>query len=103
MKEMSRVLKPKGIACITTEYVIRNKKEPDYFTKDEVYNRLINPSGLKLIGDDIDFYIPSELIEKPFLFKNPLVPESEYPKIWPKIIFDVQGMLFTSVCFFLRK
>ena len=103
IKEMARVLKPKGVACITTEYVIKNKKEPDYFTKDELYDRLIHPSGLKFIGNDIDFYIPPRLIEKPFLFKNPLVPESEYPKIWPKIVFDVKGMLFTSVCFFLRK
>ena len=44
--EIGRVLKPGGVACVATEYILEGGRHGEYFTPEEVDVWLIAPSGL---------------------------------------------------------
>ena len=56
MQEMARVLRPGGIAVVTTEVVLNGRSHPEFFLPVEVDNDLVRPSGLTLV-EPIDFSI----------------------------------------------
>ena len=56
MQELSRVLHPGGILAMTYDYLAKDRKPPNitggcFFDPQEVKERLIIPSGLKVIGN----------------------------------------------------
>ena len=97
MKEIGRVLKPKGIAAIVTECILNNKTHHEYFTPEELDSFLIKPSKLELI-EPIKFRQRSL---KPYLEK-PLKLPQEANKL-PHFVLDSDGTVFTSVMMFLKK
>jgi ubiquinone/menaquinone biosynthesis C-methylase UbiE len=63
LKEMERVLKPKGIAIVTTEYIINGKDHPEFFNSQNIYSdlidkveeiQLVEPLDLRITTDTLD-------------------------------------------------
>jgi len=96
MKEIARVLKHGGIAVISTEYLLNDKPHGSFFSKDRLFSELIIPSKLKLI-DEINFSMPDSMLKKPIK-----LPEEMF-NVFPHLVLQFQGALFTSVILFLVK
>lgn len=113
--EIGRVLKPNGIATISTEFKIAGRPDQDWwdpnvilFTLQTLKKNIVEASGLELI-DDIDAKISrSTLSQKrdllPFL-EGTRGPFSVQKKIahYPNLILYHEGFLFCSVHLALRK
>ena len=58
LKEMERVLKPGGIAIVTTEYIINNKNPPDltnqFYNERTIYSHLIDKLDLMKLVEPLD-------------------------------------------------
>ena len=99
MVEISRVLKPGGIASITTECVLNEIPHKQFFTPQELEEFLIKPSKLQLV-EPIQFEIPSLI---PYI-KNPLEHRYCNQQIFPRmVILHKKGTIWTSITFFLKK
>lgn len=94
MQEMGRVLKPGGIAAISTEVVLNNLPHPVFFSIDDLYEFVIRPSRLSLI-EPLDLSIFPSLLEDP--------PEMDQVKQRPFLVVLCGGVVFTSVMLFLVK
>lgn len=55
MKEMKRVLKLGGIACVATELILNNKTHREHFTPEELNDVILNCDVLTLVVGDLDF------------------------------------------------
>lgn len=97
MEEIGRVLKPGGIAAITTECILNNKSHYDFFTPKEIERFLIKPSGLTLV-ESIDYDVDDL---SPYI-DNPVdMPGFDvYPHF---VLTNDEGVVWTSITFFLRK
>ena len=79
LAEIKRVLRPGGIAVITTEMILNKYgRHGDYFQREELLEDLIPGSGLRLVGDSFDFtmsratfdglvHLPEEKYKRPHL------------------------------------
>lgn len=94
--EMTRVLRPGGVACIATELVIEGGEHPAYFTMDHFLRYVVEASGMVLAEPLDERLPPQELIDDPVK-----VPE-EYQRT-PHIVLQDGPWKFTSVCVFLVK
>ncbi len=96
MHEIQRVLKPNGVAAITTELIItKGASHHEYFTLPELNEVMIQTPGLQLIGDLNLALNESDLAHVIDLQKNVATDVS--------IIFKHGSMAFTPVVLFLRK
>lgn len=125
MREMARVLRPGGIAAITTELILNDVPHPEFFRPEELYEYLVEPSGLELV-EDIDFTISPSLVEKPIdmdAFVTDKLSElwafarcehtsenlynldwsTDYGDVLPYIVLKTGPVVFTSVIMFLQK
>ena len=98
MKDIERVLKPGGVAVLSTELNMGNVHRAETFMEDELYEILINSTGMKLI-ENIDFRVSQSLIDNPLDISQGNVPRNALPHI----VLEWDGFIFTSVIFFLRK
>jgi hypothetical protein len=96
MREMGRVLRPGGIACVATELILEGGPHGEYFTREELDVWVIAPSGLQLVEPLDDRPPPRQYVDDPVR-----LPE-EYLKT-PHIVLAIGDMKFTSVVLFLRK
>ena len=96
IREMARVLRPGGIAVITTELILNNIAHPDFFRPADLKRAIIKPSGLKLV-EEIDFSIPPSLVD------DPLDLGTDISDSFPHIVVKLGRAVFTSVIMFLRK
>jgi SAM-dependent methyltransferase len=94
MREMSRVLKPGGVAAVATELILNGIPEPNFFLPDEFIEYVVLPSGLSVIGD-VDFSLSPSLIAD-----APQVSEIQH---YPYIAIYWGRALFTSIMVFLKK
>src|SRR6187200_234992 len=63
VKEMERVLKPGGLAVITTEYIINDKEHPEFFNRRTIYSDLIDKlERLKLV-EPLDLRITTKTLD----------------------------------------
>lgn len=96
MREMARVLRPGGIACVATELVLQGGPHPEYFTPAELVEWLLYPSGLVLV-EALDPELPPQEY-----FDDPVwLPEQVFKT--PHIVLAVGDLRWTSIIFFLRK
>lgn len=95
VKEMSRVLKPGGIAVIATEYVLNNVTHSDFFNEADLLEYIIKPGNMKLI-QDINFNIPRIFIENPLK-----MPEERYST--PHLSLTDGRTIWTSIILFFEK
>jgi len=98
MKEISRVLKPGGVASITTEVLLTNNEHVEFFRPHEIYEFLILPSGSELI-EPLIFDQPSL---EPFIQKPSQMPDEK--EVFPHFVLkNRRGFVWTSITFFLKK
>jgi len=96
MREIRRVLRPGGIACVATELIIDGGAHPEYFTWDDLERWVIRPSGLVLVEE-----LGRELPPQRYLDDPVRLPE-EYLRT-PHVVLALGAWRFTSVCLFLVK
>jgi SAM-dependent methyltransferase len=96
MREMCRVLRPGGVACVATELVMEGGPHPAYFTWEDLNQFVISPSGMVLVEPMSKVRPPQDLLDDPIK-----LPE-EYLRA-PHIVLQDGQWKFTSVCLFLVK
>jgi len=98
MSEIHRVLKPRGVFCITTELILTRGELSEAYTFEQLQRHLIDSTPLTLVEDEIDLSISASLLA------HPVDLESETNlHISPHIVLKRQDQLFTSLILFLRK
>jgi SAM-dependent methyltransferase len=96
MRELRRVLRPGGVACVATELIIEGGPHPEYFTWDDLERWVIRPSGMVLVEELNRRLPPQRYIDDPIR-----LPE-EYLRT-PHVVLALGQWRFTSVCLFLVK
>jgi len=97
--EMSRVLRPGGVACVVTELLLTPLPRAERFTTRELRKYLIDGVGMDLIEEEIDFRISESLLAHPINLDYE-VDLSKSPHI---VLIDASGHVWTSVILFYRK
>lgn len=97
MREMERVLKKGGIACVVTEFVVNGQTHASYFNRADMDEFLLRSHGMRLSESSIDFRIGKEtLCSYVDIDKDPLDRS-------PHIVIKRLGHLWTSIILFFRK
>lgn len=96
MREMCRVLRPGGTACVATELVLEGGEHPAYFTREHLEKYVISPSGMTLVEPLSGVLPPKDVMDDPVK-----LPE-EYMRT-PHIVLQDGPWKFTSVCLFMVK
>jgi SAM-dependent methyltransferase len=105
LQEVERILKPGGIATITTEYIINDKKhpkeyllsdnrDPEFFNRRTIYDDLINKLERLQLVEPLDLRITTRTLD---------VATGQYDNIYPHILLRYGNMLFTSVMLVFQK
>jgi SAM-dependent methyltransferase len=94
VREMARVLKPKGVVALATEYVIAGPRRDETFLAADIAE-LIRLSGLTLI-EPIDDRVYQRYETRP-------VRLQDNPYQSPHMTVQLDDTVFTSVMLFLRK
>jgi SAM-dependent methyltransferase len=107
VREMERVLKPGGLAVITTEYIINDKEHPEFFNRRTIYSDLIDKlERLKLV-EPLDLRITSKTLDTVIDFFTIDVNwdkiDNDYKKTHPVILIRARNILFTSIMLVFRK
>jgi SAM-dependent methyltransferase len=96
MREMSRVLRPGGIACVATEFVLSGGSHPEYFTAED-FNRWIIGSCDLVPIEPLDLTPPPDRY-----MRDPIrLPEEVFKT--PHIVISAGDFVWTSVVVFMRK
>lgn len=96
MREISRVLRPGGVACISTEWILRGGDHPEFFTPRAFEEVVLRAPGLELIGDLDDGAPEAALIDDP-------VWTSGDVEVTPHLVMGHKHHRWTSVVVFLRR
>ena len=96
MKDMARVLRPGGIVCVATEWIIEGGDHYEYFTPADFHHFIVDASGLELI-EPLDETPPArEVID------NPVSADGDVLGL-PHFVLAEGPLRWTSVVAFLRK
>ncbi len=95
MREMCRVLKPGGIACVATELILEGGVDAEYFTMDELVEHVIRGNGMVLVEPLDDTFPSREVIDEPVW-----LPHVE---VTPHLVLAIGALRWTSVVLFFRK
>jgi hypothetical protein len=60
---VERVLKTGGIAAITTEYIVNDKKHPEFFNRRTIYSDLINKLDKLQLIEPLDLRITTKTLD----------------------------------------
>jgi SAM-dependent methyltransferase len=109
LKEIERVLKPGGLAVITTEYIINDKEHPEFFNRRTIYSDLIDKlERLKLV-EPLDLRITTKTLDTVMDAYDAINLwdtnefDNDYKKIHPYILLRIGNILFTSVMLVFKK
>jgi SAM-dependent methyltransferase len=98
MGEIHRVLKPRGVFCITTELILTRGELSEAYSVEQLQRHLIDSTPLALVEDQIDLSISASLLLYPIDVEH----EADL-HVSPHIVLKSHGELFTSLMLFLRK
>jgi SAM-dependent methyltransferase len=91
LREIERVLKPGGLAVITTEYILNDKDNYEFFNKHTIYSDLIDKlERLKLV-EPLDLRITSKTLDTVMGINDTV------EKTHPHILLRARDLLFTSL------
>ena len=96
MREMARVLRPGGIACISTEWILEGGEHEEFFTPDAFRTTVLDTPGLELVGD-LDDRPPAEE-----LMRDPVWTSGDI-EVTPHLVLGRGRHRWTSVVAFLRR
>jgi SAM-dependent methyltransferase len=109
LKEIERVLKPGGLAVITTEYIINDKEHPEFFNRRTIYSDLIDKlERLKLV-EPLDLRITTKTLDTVMDAYDAINLwdtnefDNDYKKMHPYILLRIRNILFTSVMLVFKK
>src|SRR6188472_1939925 len=108
LKEIERVLKPGGLAVITTEYIINDKEHPEFFNRRTIYSDLIDKlERLKLV-EPLDLRITSKTLDTVIDYSSAVhwdasSNDDEFKKNHPLVLIRVGNILVTSLMLTLQK
>jgi SAM-dependent methyltransferase len=107
LREIERVLKPEGIATITTEYIINDKKHPEFFNRQTIFSQLIDKLAVLRLVERLDLRITSKTLDTVADFFSVDVNwdniDDDYKRNHPLILLRVRNILFTSVMLVFQK
>jgi SAM-dependent methyltransferase len=113
LREIERVLKQGGIATITTEYIINDKKHPDltnqFFDRQTIYSDLIDKlDHLQLVEEPLDLRITTNTLDTVMDVQDAFNWDTnkfddEYKKTHPYILLRLRDILVTSVMLVFQK
>ena len=107
LQEIERVLKPGGLAVITTEYIINDKEHPEFFNRRTIYSDLINKLEKLQLVEPLDLRITTKtldtMIEYFSIDANWDKLDDAYKKTHPLILVRVRNLLFTSLMLVFQK
>jgi len=107
LKEMERVLKPGGLAVITTEYIINDKEHPEFFNRRTIYSDLLDKlERLKLV-EPLDLRITTNTLDTVLDYSSAVYWDTsndyEFKKNHPLILIRVKNILVTSLMLVFQK
>ena len=94
---MWRVIKPGGIASITTELILNRVEHDQYFNLSQLQDVVLFSTPMRLVGGDLDLRIST------CLFENPIDLERDDLSASPHLVLKAGDVIFTSVTCFLQK
>jgi ubiquinone/menaquinone biosynthesis C-methylase UbiE len=97
VREMGRVIKTGGAVIITTELILNGPRYLDYFRPSDLFQHLVNDSGLSLL-EDIDFSLSDQTLAHPVDYSH-----SGFNYVKPHVICQLGSIYWTSVCLVLLK
>jgi SAM-dependent methyltransferase len=97
LREIERVLKPGGLAVITTEYIINHKEHPEFFNRRTIYSDLIGKlERLKLV-EPLDLRMTTKTLDTVMGLYDTV--ENDHPHI----LLRVKEILLTSIMLVFQK
>lgn len=96
MREMGRVLRPGGVACVATELILQGGPHLEYFLPSEIDEWLLRPSGLVLVEELDPEPPPQEYLDDPVWLPDQALRT-------PHLVLAAGDLRWTSVMLFLRK
>jgi SAM-dependent methyltransferase len=107
LKEIERVLKPGGLAVITTEYIINDKEHPEFFNKRTIYSDLIDKSERLKLVEPLDLRITTKTLDTVIDYSSVGVSwnniNNDYKRTHPHIVLRIKNILFTSIMLVFQK
>jgi SAM-dependent methyltransferase len=97
VREMGRVLRPGGVAVISTELILNGLQHKEYFLPHEIISELVEASGLRLV-EEIDFTVSERTLRQPVDWQQ----DDIFTKT-PHIICCNENLIWTSMLMFLEK
>jgi len=97
VREMERVLRPGGVAVLSTELILNGQQRTEYFLPNEILSQLVDGSDLRLI-EDIDFTVSARTLRQPVDWQQ----DDIFTKT-PHIICCNENLIWTSMLMFLEK
>lgn len=96
MREMARVLRPGGVVCVATEWILEGGDDPEFFTPATFAEHVLGTPGLELTGSLDVVPPPRQLIDRPIWIDG----DSQRT---PHLVMGRGRLRWTSVVVFLRK
>jgi hypothetical protein len=94
---VERVLKTRGIATISTEYILNDKEHPDFFNKRTIYDDLINKLEKLQLVEPLDLRITTKTLD------TAMGAYDTEGITHPDILLRYGDLLFTSVMLVFQK
>jgi SAM-dependent methyltransferase len=113
LKEMERVLKPGGIAVVTTEYIINNKNPPDltnqFYNVRTIYSHLIDKLDVMKLVEPLDLTISQKTLGNGIIDAADAVKwdtsrvDDNFKQANPYVVIKLGNILVTSIMLVFQK
>jgi SAM-dependent methyltransferase len=108
LREMERVLKPGGLAVISTEYILNDKEHYEFFNRRTIYSNLIDKLEMLQLVESLDLRITTNTLDTIMDVCDAVKWDTnkfddEYKKTHPLILLRARNILFTSMMLVFQK
>jgi SAM-dependent methyltransferase len=107
MREIERVLKPGGIAVISTECILNDKEHPEFFNRKTIHSDLIDKLDKLKLVEPLDLRITTSTLDTVIDYNSEAkiwdTLDSEYKRTHSHIVIKYYNILLTSVMLVFQK